>query len=167
MSEQLTNTPHQTAEMLGITPVTLRRWCEYHAAHLSPGANPLAGKARRFTGKDIEVLKHVRSLRDRGLTTGDINEQLQTLTFAEIDTSEQDDTAVALAQTAQEAQGLTPAMHVALDDLRMQIRAIQQTNQATGKHQRDYVQGIALGALGMGVLVMILIGLAVLYGGFR
>ena len=34
MDEHITNTPHATAAMLDITPVTLRRWCEYHAESL-------------------------------------------------------------------------------------------------------------------------------------
>ena len=83
MNEQ---TPHNTADMLGITPVTLRRWCDYHKEYLSAGVNPPAGQARRFTGKDIEVLKHVKQLRAQGLTVARINEQLATLTFAEIET---------------------------------------------------------------------------------
>ena len=80
------HTPHSTANMLEITPVTLRRWCAAHAEFLSPGANPPErGEARRFTGRDIEVLKHIKSLRAQGKTEAKINEQLRTLTFPEIE----------------------------------------------------------------------------------
>jgi len=48
------SSPTFTAELLGIKPLTLRRWCEYHAEHLSPGTNPPSGQARRFTDKDIK-----------------------------------------------------------------------------------------------------------------
>ena len=80
------HTPHSTANMLEITPVTLRRWCAAHAEFLSSGANPPErGEARRFTGRDIEVLKHIKSLRAQGKTEAKINEQLRTLTFPEIE----------------------------------------------------------------------------------
>lgn len=167
MSNQQVTTPTETAEIIDITPVSLRRWCDYHAAHLSPGANPPAGQARRFTGRDIEVLKMVKQLREQGFTVARINEQLATLTFAEIDTSEQDTEPVALQPASPDAQHSTPAVIVALDDLQELIRAIQQGNQATQQTQRDFVVGLALGALGMGLLIILLLLLAVLYGGFR
>jgi len=85
MAEQSPITPGKIIEQLGITPITLRRWCAYHKAHLSPGANPGEGVTRRFIGRDLEVLRHVRSLRDQGLTTEQINEQLAGLTFPEIE----------------------------------------------------------------------------------
>lgn len=83
MSEH--NAPHDTAASLGILPATLRRWCAYHAAHLSTGANPPAGTARRFDGRDLEVLRTVRDLRAQGLTVASINEQLAKTTFAVVD----------------------------------------------------------------------------------
>jgi len=79
MSKQKATPPTETAEIIDITPVSLRRWCDYHAAHLSPGANPPAGQARRFTGRDIEVLKTVKQLREQVFTVARINEQLATL----------------------------------------------------------------------------------------
>ena len=85
MTEHLPITPGKLIEQLGITPITLRRWCAYHRVYLSPGANPGEGVTRRFTGRDLEVFKHVRSLRDQGLTTEQINEQLAGLTFPEIE----------------------------------------------------------------------------------
>ena len=84
MTEQLGITPGAMTEQLGITPITLRRWCAYHRQYLSPGANPGEGVTRRFTGRDLEVFKHVRTLRDQGANTEQINEQLKGLTFPEI-----------------------------------------------------------------------------------
>jgi len=84
VTEQLGITPGAMTEQLGITPITLRRWCAYHRQYLSPGANPGEGVTRRFTGRDLSVLTHVRSLRDQGLNTEQINEQLKGLTFPEI-----------------------------------------------------------------------------------
>ncbi len=80
-----TFTPNEVAELTGIAAHNVRRWSEYHAMYLSGSANPPTGQARRFTGRDIEVLKHVDCLRKLGLTVPVINEQLKGLTFAEID----------------------------------------------------------------------------------
>jgi hypothetical protein len=113
------------------------------------------------------VLRHVKALRDEGLQTIAINEQLATLTFAEIDTSEQAASAVALAPTAPDAPTATPAPLLVLDDLQTLIRAIQQGNQTTQPTQRDFVVGLALGFLVACALFLLLLLLAVLYGGFR
>lgn len=162
------HTPHNTADTLGITPFTLRRWCDYHAAYLSPSANPPAGQARRFTGRDLEVLKHVKSLRAQGLTVARINEQLAPLTFAEIDNSEQATDLVEAPQDAQTAQDRTDsalAVRVALVDLERlidaKLEAIQQAKEPS------FTMGLLLGVVGMGIIFLVGLGLAVLYGGFR
>lgn len=77
-----TFTPNEVAELTGIAAHNVRRWSEYHTAHLSASANPATGMARRFTGRDIEVLRHIDSLCKQGLTVSVINEQLKMLTFA-------------------------------------------------------------------------------------
>lgn len=156
MNEHTANTPHALAEMLDITPVTLRRWCEYHVAHLSPGANPLPGKARRFTGRDTEVLRHVRSLRDLGLTASDINEQLAGLTFAVIDTEETPD--------APEPLDLAPAPLVqqSIDHTVLERLVRLETVVEQSRHNRvsDIVLGVLL-ALGFMIIILLL---ASIYG---
>jgi len=169
MDEHIANTPHATAAMLEITPVTLRRWCEYHAAHLSPVANPLPGKARRFTGRDVEVLKHVRSLRARGLTVNDINEQLAGLTFAVIDTDEQGADSGELAPSDAPG-GLQPALApMVASEYIMTIERRFEALEAAGKenkqNQRDAIYLIAIGiTIGLAFSAL-MIGLAGLYGG--
>ena len=163
MTEHITNTPHATAAMLEITPVTLRRWCEYHAEHLSAGANPPAGKARRFTGRDLEVLKHVRSLRAQGLTVADINEQLAGLTFAVVDASEQTtgDSKEIAPLGSPEGLQQSPGVIVALEAMQRQIDAIQQDN----RRRFDTVTVLGIGIC-IGLLFAVgMIVLAWLYGG--
>lgn len=167
MSEHIANTPHATAALLDITPVTLRRWCDYHAAHLSTVANPLSGKARRFTGRDVEVLKHVRSLRTQGLTTADINEQLAGLTFAVIDTDEhRADSGEIVPQTAPEGLQQAPAPIVTVDTIiaiQRQIEALQQARQEDVRSRRDAIYLIAIGIV-IGLLFAVgMIVLAWLY----
>ena len=78
-------TPHEVAAAVGVGVQSIRRWCEWHAAHLSPGANPGAGMPRRLVARDVEVLKEVKDLRYQGLQTEAINERLAGLTFPEIE----------------------------------------------------------------------------------
>ena len=168
MSEHTTNTPHATAAWLAITPVTLRRWCEYHAEHLSDGANPPAGKARRFTGRDLEVFKHVRSLRAQGLTVSDINEQLQSLTFAVVDsggsTMEPPEELAPLA--SQEGLQQAPALLVVLNDLEKRIDAkFDALQQSRIADRRDAVSWFGLGFLVAGFLFLGMVLLSWLYGG--
>jgi len=109
------------ADMVGIKGTMLRRWAEYHKDYLSPGANPLAGVTRRFTSRDVEILKYIAELRSQGLTVGGINVRLATLTFPDIEENEQnsdlvpeaDTTEIALS-TKQEGLQSTQAIVVAL-----------------------------------------------------
>ena len=80
--------PSQVAARLGVDPATIRRWCEWHASHLSEGASPVPGGQRRLTEKDVQVLQEVQRLRLAGLKTQDINEQLAGTTFAEVTDTE-------------------------------------------------------------------------------
>ena len=161
MDEHPTNTPHATAAMLEITPVTLRRWCEYHAEHLSAGANPPAGKARRFTGRDLEVFKHVRSLRALGLTVADINEQLQSLTFAIVDNDEQPaaDSEELAPLASQEGLQQAPAFPPEY------FMSIERRFEALEASRRDNVSWFALGFLVAGFLFLGMVLLSWLYGG--
>lgn len=139
------HTPHSTANMLEITPVTLRRWCAAHAEFLSPGANPPErGEARRFTGRDIEVLKHVKSLRAQGKTEGKINEQLRTLTFPEIE-----EDALTVPPALQEEQGAAHLSGPVSNDLQIKIdrleRSVVQIEAKTRPNWWWFVAGIGVG----------------------
>ena len=160
MPDQSVTTPTITAEILGITPVTLRRWCDYHGAHLSTGANPPAGQARRFNGRDLEVLKTVKQLREQGLTVASTNDQIGKLTFAEIDTTDpQPDQPQALAAVQESAHNaLAPT--VAQD----YIITVERRVGALERRRLDNVTAIGLGFVGGLLFAAILIGLAALYG---
>ena len=114
--------------MLEITPVTLRRWCAAHAEFLSPGANPPErGEARRFTGRDIEVLKHVKSLRAQGKTEAKINEQLRTLTFPEIEEPGDQADALTVPPASQEGQGAPQLPAVVHNDLQTKLDRLERS----------------------------------------
>lgn len=74
----------EASNRLGVPAHQLRRWCKYHADHLSPEANPAQpGIERRLTAHDIAVLASVRDMRSRGLTTALINVHLQAVKVGE------------------------------------------------------------------------------------
>lgn len=144
-----TFTPHEAAALVGVAVHNIRRWADYHAAYLSPTANPPTGQVKRFTVRDLEVLKHVKDLRALGQTVAVINEQLKTITFAEIDNSLDSaitDTALTAPSTAQESLQPAPAAIVALDDLRTEFRASIESLRAEQRAAWWYVVvGIVIG----------------------
>ena len=157
MTEKSTLPLATTADMIGIKAGTLRRWAEYHSAYLSTTANPLAGQARRFTHKDVEVLRMVAELRSQGLTVGGINDRLSAITFPDVEESEAVDESTELAPVAsQEGHQSTPAMLMVLNDLQRQIDGIQQS-------RRDNVSWFALGFLVAGFLFLGMVLLSWLY----
>ena len=139
------HTPHSTANMLEITPVTLRRWCAAHAEFLSSGANPPErGEARRFTGRDIEVLKHIKFLRAQGKTEAKINEQLRTLTFPEIEPGDQADVLDA-PPASPEGPGAAQLPVRALDDLSPLLGRLERLEQETRPRWWWFVAGVGVG----------------------
>lgn len=145
MTEQQPITPGTLIEQLGITPITLRRWCAYHREYLSPGANPGEGVTRRFTGRDLEVLRHVRSLRDQGLTTQQINEQLQGVTFPEILGPD----ALTVPPASQEGPGAAHLTVPVQNDLGLRFdrleRSVSEIQGATRPNWWWFVAGIGVG----------------------
>ena len=157
---QTTITPSVAAQRLGVEVYTVRRWCDWHAAHLSASASPGAGALRRLTQSDIEVLSMVRDLRAQGLHTETINEQLEGVTFAVVDTDEQSagDSEELAPLASQDGLQSTQAMLMVLNDLQRQIDGIQQS-------RRDSVTWFALGFLVAGFLFLGMVLLSWLYGG--
>ena len=157
---QTTITPSVAAQRLGVEVYTVRRWCDWHAAHLSASASPGAGALRRLTQSDIEVLSMVRDLRAQGLHTETINEQLEGVTFAVVDTDEQSaaDSEELAPVASQDGLQSTQAMLMVLNDLQRQIDGIQQS-------RRDSVTWFSLGFLVAGFLFLGMVLLSWLYGG--
>lgn len=147
MSE--TFTPAQVAGMLETDGSTIRRWCSWHAAHLSDSASPPPGGRRLLTAHDVEVLREVRRLRIAGLTTPAINEQLAHRTFAVVDSQ------TALTEPPQGAPGAQESALVVLRDVVGPLAARVEALEA--QRQRVDVVFVAVAAFIAGLIV----GLAV------
>ena len=159
--------PHETAQSLGITPATLRRWADYHKAYLSPETQPSSGQPRRFTNRDIEILKYCKHLRDQGLTVASINEQLAGLTFPEVDVKNeiepvQDDqqTAPVTTVTPSPQSAVEPLTAYAIEQILTRVDRLERSN----KSAVIYVGVGFMLACGMFIVILLL---ASIYGGFR
>jgi len=166
IDRQTTLTPAVAAQRLGVEVYTVRRWCDWHAAHLSPGASPGPGALRRLTQRDVEVLRYVRLLRAQGLTTTTINEQLHGLSFAEIDTDDHNADSSELAPpSAPDGLQQSAGMITALESLQRQITAIREASEQSKPARFDFVQGVAFGFIAAGLFFLIIVFMAWLYGG--
>lgn len=151
-------TPAEAAEALHVNPHTVRRWCAAHAANLSPSANQ---SPRQLTGRDLEVLRMVATLRAQGLQESAINERLAHITFVEVDNSDDDAQQDALQrfatppQTAQDGLLLPMAM----DGMDKRIDALQRQIERQERNQRDRVLIFIAGACA-GLVAAILLLLA-------
>jgi DNA-binding transcriptional MerR regulator len=64
---------------------TIRNWTREYARHLSADANPLAGTERRYTERDVAVLRLVHEWREGRIPTSDIHDRLQDATIPVMD----------------------------------------------------------------------------------
>jgi DNA-binding transcriptional MerR regulator len=69
-------TPKQASKTLTIPSSTLRRWCKEFEAHLSPHE---PGKHRTFDVGDLDTLRSIRDLLDKGLNYQDIHKRLNAI----------------------------------------------------------------------------------------
>ena len=158
--------PHEAAKQVGVGVQSIRRWCEWHAAHLSAGATPGPGIPRKLTGRDIQVLIEVRALRYQGYQTEAINDRLAMLTFAEIDTGEHSEPSQEndLAQRPPGAPESTEIVVRLLDTLAAMQRQIDSIQESGRKDRRDAILWVALGAIGAGVFFVVVLLAALVLG---
>lgn len=69
--------PHVLAKLIGVSPMTLRRWARLYDAHLTPRATPEKGEARFYSERDQRVFLLVKALRDAGVKPDDIRARLE------------------------------------------------------------------------------------------
>jgi hypothetical protein len=157
-----TFTPHEAAQMIGTGAHNVRRWCEWHADHLSEGANPGQDKPRRLTARDVEVLKTVNDLRKQGLQTLTINEQLSTMTFAIVDT-ESLQHPIMPSQAAQEGQGGPPTALQVVEAINAIESRVEARVKALEGRQRDNVLMFLYGFLASAALFGLILLLMILF----
>ncbi len=74
--------PFEVADLLGVSTATLRRWARQYRAWLSSDAggdqpgSAAGGRHRRYARSDVQLLAHVKSLLQAGLTHDEIRQRL-------------------------------------------------------------------------------------------
>ena len=150
-------TPAQVATLIGgLDASTIRRWCAWHSAHLSAGANPAPPGQRLLTAQDVEMLREVQRLRRAGLTTPAINTQLAGRVFAAVET----------APTAQDGPGeaIAPAREEISTALLESLTAAIVRSQNERERLHGFVLGVSVGVVVAAVFFLIIVLLAWVYG---
>lgn len=62
--------PRHLTAMLNVSGTTIRRWSEEYSRHLSPSATTAP---RRYTDKDVAILRRVKALSDAGMRIAEID----------------------------------------------------------------------------------------------
>jgi len=168
-----TRTTKEASQALGVSVGTMRNWSDQYAGFLGETARPGYQPERRFADKDLTVLTYIKQLRAEGLQAEQIRERLAETTFQDVEILQQQTTTEAdkpqqnaiVSPSSQEAPHSTTALTVALLDLERRIDAKIEGLQRT--KEPSYLTGIGIGFIAAGILFMLLVGLATLYGGFR
>jgi DNA-binding transcriptional MerR regulator len=163
--------------VLGVSVGTMRNWSDQYADYLSETARPGHLPERRFTEHDITILTYVKQLRGEGMQAEQIRTRLDETEFIEGEiiqqqapteaNKHQQPTAALTAQTSPDVTTAPPAVIVALDDLQRRFEALERSIESIKQERRHVIYQMALGFLTACGLFLILLLLAVLYGGFR
>ena len=164
VNEQHRFAPHDIAGMFDVSVMTVRRWAEYHKAHLSESANPSPGKPRSFTWADVETFRQIKAWRDAGLSVDAINTRLTGSITEPIIPTVTGDSAVA-SVGAQEGLQQAQGVMVALEAMRTEIAAIRAVASEAKQVQRDAITWFAMGFIAAGIFFLIIVVMAWLYGG--
>ncbi len=165
-----TYTTKQTANILQVAPNTLRNWSDQYADYLSESARPGAQPERRFTDKDLTVLTYIKQLRSEGMKEDGIKSRLSETSFNDVEilqpatTTLQSEPATALP-TVQEEHHNAPALLMVMNDLEKRIDA--KIAALERSREPSFTVGIGIGFIAALLFVLVIVGIAVLYGGFR
>lgn len=108
-----TLTPKETADRLGVTTQSVRRYTDKLGRHLSPGAT---ARPRQFTPEDVYILQTAAAWLSAGMTYADVDQRLDGLTLPESVTD------IVLADSDNVA---APAVPAALEILTSMTSAIE------------------------------------------
>jgi DNA-binding transcriptional MerR regulator len=150
-------TPSAAALTVGVDTMTIRRWCEWHKEHLSASANPAPGSRRFLTLKDLETLSLIKELRQQGLTTVQVNEQLQHIDVTPTEPLELTTAAQNATDGPQTALAVVEALTTALSPLQARVEALERQQTERRLASRDMIIGLAVGAILSAVFFLIIV----------
>jgi DNA-binding transcriptional MerR regulator len=150
-------TPSAAALTVGVDTMTIRRWCEWHKEHLSASANPAPGSRRFLTLKDLETLSLIKELRQQGLTTVQVNEQLQHIDVTPAEPIESLATVTDSAGAQETALRVIEALQNITGPLAARVEALERQQTERRLASRDMIIGLAVGAILSAVFFLIIV----------
>lgn len=140
---------------------TIRNWSKEYARHLSDDANPPAGTERRYSERDVAILRMVRSMREDRIPTSDIHARLQDATIPVMDVLPvEESTEPPPESTTTGAEPLQLPAPV-LNDLVTRLQGVESLDRRVSnlESRRNMVlvalAGVAVGALVVTAIVLI------------
>ena len=140
---------------------TIRNWSKEYARHLSDDANPPAGTERRFSDRDVAVLRLVHEWRGLRLPTSDIHARLQDATIPVMDViSVEESTESPPEATTIDSEPLQLPSPI-LNDLVTRLQGVESLDRRVSslESRRNLVwvalAGVAVGALLVAAIVLI------------
>ena len=161
-------TPQAVAREIEVSVQSVRRWADTYKDLLGDSANPAPGKTRLYIWDDIQILKQIKELRDKGLTpnaiTISLSESAKTISTGDIETVTE--LLPALPDAPESTLGAIVALDAilslqrqieALAALPAKIRALEQAKVSDRRLVRDGVFIFMAGVVVAVVIMLIII----------
>lgn len=142
---------------------TIRNWTKQFAIHLSDDANPPAGIERRYSERDIAVLRLVHEWRESRISTSDIHGRLQGATIPVMDVlSAEESTESPPESTTTGAEPLQLPSPI-LNDLVARLQGVESLDRRVSSlESRRTMVWIAVAAFAAGALLVAAIVLIIM-----
>jgi DNA-binding transcriptional MerR regulator len=135
---------------------TIRNWTTEYARHLSADANPPAGTERRFSERDVAILRMVRSMREDRIPTSDIHARLQDVTIPVMDVISVDESTESPPESITVAAEPLQLPSPILNDLVTRVQRAESLDRRVSMMWVALV-GVAIWALVVTIIVLIIL----------
>lgn len=137
---------------------TIRNWTREYARHLSADANPPVGTERRFTDRDVAVLRLVHEWREQRVSTADIHSRLQDATIPVLDVLPADESTESPPEATTIASEPLQLPAPVLNDIVGRLQGLESIDRRVSRleQQRSVVWVAVVAAAGGAVVVAVI-----------
>ena len=137
---------------------TIRNWTREYAPHLSPDANPPTGTERRYTERDVAVLRLVHEWREQRIGTAEIHNRLQDATIPIVEVAAVDESTESPPEAATIAPEPLQLPAPVLNDIVGRLQGLESIDRRVARlEQRRNLVLVAVVAAAGGALVVAVI----------